>query len=171
VPLPGETALIAASILAARGHYSIVSVIVVAALAAIIGDNIGYWIGRTGGRALLERWGPLRRYSARALPPSERFFEKHGGKTVFIGRFVAVLRVTAAWLAGITHMPWWRFFLWNAAGGIAWATTIGLLAYYFGKAAADAVQTYGIYALIAIVVLVTVGFIGMRLLKKRYEPT
>ena len=170
VPLPGETALIAAAILAERGHYSIVWVIVVAAAAAIIGDNIGYWIGRTGGRALLERWGPVRRYAERALPPGERFFARHGGKTVFIGRFVAVLRVTAAWLAGITHMPWWRFFLWNAAGGIVWATGVSLLAFYFGKAAADAVATYGVYALIVIVVGAVIAFIVMRLLKKRLEP-
>jgi membrane protein DedA with SNARE-associated domain len=171
VPLPGETALVAAAILAARGHYSIVEVIAVAAAAAIIGDNVGYWIGRTGGRALLERWGPVRRYAERALPPGERFFKKHGGKTVFIGRFVSVLRVTAAWLAGITHMPWWRFFLWNATGGIVWATLVSLLAYYFGKAAADAVQTYGLYALVAIVVVAAVGFFVLRLLKKRMEPS
>jgi membrane protein DedA with SNARE-associated domain len=171
VPLPGETALIAAAILAERGHYSIVWVIVVAAAAAIIGDNIGYWIGRTGGRALLERWGPVRRYAQRALPPGERFFARHGGKTVFIGRFVAVLRVTAAWLAGITHMSWWRFFLWNAAGGIVWATGVSLLAFYFGKAAADAVATYGVYALIVIVVGAVIAFVVMRLLKKRLEPT
>jgi membrane protein DedA with SNARE-associated domain len=171
LPLPGETALIAAAILAERGHYSIVWVIVVAAAAAIIGDNIGYWIGRTGGRALLERWGPVRRYAARALPPGERFFARHGGKTVFIGRFVAVLRVTAAWLAGITHMPWWRFFLWNAAGGIVWATGVSLLAFYFGKAAADAVATYGVYALVVIVVGAVIAFVVMRLLKKRLETT
>ena len=171
VPLPGETALIAAAILAARGHYSIVEVIAVAAAAAIIGDNVGYWIGRTGGRALLERWGPIKRYSERVLPPGERFFRKHGGKTVFIGRFVSVLRVTAAWLAGITHMPWWRFFIWNAAGGIAWATLVSLLAYYFGKAAADAVATYGIYALVAIVVLAAIAFVVVRVVKKRVEPT
>jgi membrane protein DedA with SNARE-associated domain len=170
VPLPGETALVAAAILASRGHYSVVSVIAVAAAAAIIGDNVGYWIGRTGGRQLLERWGPIKRYADRAIPPGERFFEKHGGKTVFIGRFVAVLRVTAAWLAGITHMSWWRFFLWNAAGGIVWATGVSLLAYYFGKAAADAVQTYGIYALLALVVVAAIVFFGMRLLKKRIEP-
>jgi membrane protein DedA with SNARE-associated domain len=171
VPLPGETALIAAAILAARGHYSIVEVIVVAAFAAIVGDNVGYWIGRTGGRALLERWGPIKRYSERVLPPGERFFRKHGGKTVFIGRFVSVLRVTAAWLAGITHMPWWRFFIWNAAGGIIWATLVSLLAYYFGKAAADAVATYGIYALVAIVVLAVIAFVVVRVVKKRVEPT
>ena len=87
------------------------------------------------------------------------------------GRFVAVLRVTAAWLAGITHMTWWRFFLWNAAGGIVWATGVSLLAFYFGKAAADAVPTYGVYALIVIVVGAVIAFVVMRLLKKRLEPT
>ncbi len=171
VPLPGETALIAAAILAGRGHYSIVEVIAVAAAAAILGDNVGYLIGRTGGRKLLERWGPIKRYAERVLPPGERFFKKHGGKTVFIGRFVAVLRVTAAWLAGITHMPWWRFFLWNAAGGIVWATGVSLLAYYFGKAAADAVATYGVYALVAIVVIAAITFVAVRVLKKRIEPS
>ena len=171
VPLPGETALIAAAILAGRGHYSIVEVIAVAAAAAILGDNVGYLIGRTGGRKLLERWGPIKRYAERVLPPGERFFKKHGGKTVFIGRFVAVLRVTAAWLAGITHMPWWRFFLWNAAGGIVWATGVSLLAYYFGKAAADAVATYGVYALVAIVVIAALAFVAVRVVKKRIEPS
>jgi membrane protein DedA with SNARE-associated domain len=170
VPLPGETALVAAAILAERGHYSIIEVIAVAAAAAIVGDNVGYWIGRTGGRKLLERWGPLKRYSERVLPPGERFFRKHGGKTVFIGRFVSVLRVTAAWLAGITHMSWWRFFLWNAAGGIVWATGVSLLAYYFGKAAADAVATYGIYAAVAIVVVGVIAFVVVRVVKKRIEP-
>jgi len=173
VPLPGETALVAAAILATprQHHYSIVTVIVVAACAAIVGDNIGYWLGRTGGRALLERFGPVRRYADRLLPAGERFFKRHGGKTVFLGRFVAVLRVTAAWLAGITHMTWWRFFLWNAAGGIVWATGVGLLAYYFGKAAADAVQSYGIYALVAIIVVALLGVVALRVVKKRFEPT
>src|SRR6185312_12693550 len=100
VPLPGETALIAASILVTQGHYELWEVIVVAAAAAIIGDNIGYWIGRVGGRALLERFGPVARYAEKALPPAERFFAKHGAKTVFLGRFIAFLRVTSAWLAG-----------------------------------------------------------------------
>jgi membrane protein DedA with SNARE-associated domain len=171
LPLPGETALIAAAILATpkQHHYSIVTVIAVAALAAIIGDNIGYWLGRTGGRRLLERWGPLRRYSERVLPPGERFFQRHGGKTVFFGRFVAVLRVTAAWLAGITHMPWWRFFLWNAAGGIVWATGIGLLAYYFGKAAADAISKYGFTGAAVVVVLAALVFFAIHFWQKRMQ--
>ncbi|MDX6476816.1 MAG: hypothetical protein QOH95_2327 [Gaiellaceae bacterium] len=171
VPLPGETALIAAAILATpkHHHYSIVTVIAVAAVAAIVGDNAGYWIGRTGGRALLERWGPIRRYAERVLPRGERFFKKHGGKTVFIARFVSVLRVTAAWLAGITHMPWWRFFLWNAAGGIAWATGVGLLAYYFGKAAADAIGRYGLLGVAIVIVLAAIVFAGFRIWHKRME--
>jgi membrane protein DedA with SNARE-associated domain len=167
IPVPGETALVTAAFLASQGHYSIVAVIAVAAAGAIIGDNIGYWIGREGGRKLLERWGPVRRYADKALPPAERFFDKHGAKAVFFGRFIAFLRVTAAWLAGISHMTWWRFLIWNAAGGILWAIAISLLAYQFGKAAADAVSRYGLFAVAAIVVLALVGFVGMHFWKKR----
>src|SRR5213595_290997 len=119
IPLPGETALVAAGVLASRGDMDIVAVIAVAATAAIVGDNIGYWAGRLGGRRLLERWEPLERHASRVLPWSERFFQRHGGKTIFLARFVAVLRVTAALVAGISRMHWWLFFLWNAAGGIA----------------------------------------------------
>jgi membrane protein DedA with SNARE-associated domain len=167
IPVPGETALVTAAFLASQGHYSIVAVIAVAAAGAIIGDNIGYWIGREGGRKLLERWGPVRRYADKALPPAERFFQKHGAKAVFFGRFIAFLRVTAAWLAGISRMTWWRFLIWNAAGGILWAIAISLLAYEFGKAAADAVSRYGLFAVAAIVVLALAGLLGMHFWKKR----
>ena len=166
VPLPGETALIAAAVLA-HDHYGIAWVIVVAAAAAIVGDNIGYWVGRLGGRKLVERWGITRRYAEKALPPSERFFARHGGKTVFLGRFVAVLRVTAAWLAGISRMHWWEFFLWNAAGGIIWAAGTGLLAYWAGQAAADAIEHYGLDAGGVLVVLAIVGFVVLRLWRNR----
>jgi membrane-associated protein len=147
--LPGETALIAAAVLAAKGHLSIAGVIVVAAAAAIIGDNIGYWLGREGARRLIDRYARLRRYADRVLPPAERFFERHGGKAVFFARFFGGLRVTGAWMAGITRMQWWRFLAWNAAGGIVWALGVGLLAYYAGRAAADALARYGVYAAIA----------------------
>jgi membrane protein DedA with SNARE-associated domain len=167
VPLPGETALIAAGIFASQGHYSIVTVIVVAAAAAIIGDNIGYWVARIWGRRLLTRWKPLERFAERVLPPSERFFEKHGSKTVFIGRFVAILRFTAAWLAGISHMPWWRFLLWNAAGGICWATLVGLVAYYAGQAAADAINRYGLYGGITVVGIAALVLVGVHFLRRR----
>jgi membrane protein DedA with SNARE-associated domain len=167
VPVPGETALIAAAVLAQRGHYSLVSVIAVAALAAIVGDNCGYWIGRKGGRALLARTPILRDHYARALPPAERFFQKHGPKTVFIGRFIAILRWTTAWIAGISRMPWWRFFAWNAAGGIAWATLVGVVAYAAGSATADAIGRYGLYAAVGIVVAVVLGFIGVKAWRRR----
>lgn len=146
--LPGETALIAAAVYASKGNLSIEAVILVAAVAAIVGDNIGYWIGREGGRRLLTRWAPLHRFSERVLPPAERFFDRHGGKAVFLARFFGGLRVTGAWMAGITRMTWWRFLAWNAAGGIVWAIAVGLLAYYAGKAAADALARYGVYAAI-----------------------
>jgi membrane protein DedA with SNARE-associated domain len=167
VPLPGETALITAGVLAAQGHYSIVSVIVVAAAGAIVGDNVGYWIGRKGGRALLERTPYIRDYFARVLPPSERFFNRHGAKAVFFGRFVSILRVTAAWLAGITHMPWWRFLFWNAAGGILWATAFGLIAYFAGRAVAEAINRYGLYAGIGLVVLIVLAIPVVHRWRKR----
>ena len=169
VPLPGETALAAAAVLASQHHYDIAEVIAVAAVAAIVGDNVGYWLGRAGGRRLLDRWRFTARWAERALPPGERFFEKHGGKTVFLARFIAFLRVTAAWLAGITRMTWWRFFLWNAAGGICWAIAIGLLAYYAGRAVVDAVGRYGVYAGVAAVVLGLAGFFALRLVRRRME--
>ena len=167
VPLPGETALIAASVLASQGHYSIVAVIVVAAAGAIVGDNAGYWIGRKGGRALLRRIPYLRDYFARILPPAERFFERHGAKAVFFGRFVSILRVTAAWLAGISHMPWWRFLFWNAAGGVIWATAFGVVAYYSGRAAADAINHYGLYAGIGLAVLIVIAVVGIHFWRRR----
>jgi membrane protein DedA with SNARE-associated domain len=160
IPLPGETALIAFGVLASQGHYSIGVVIAVAATAAIIGDNLGYWlIGRKGGRRLFERWGPLRRRAERILPPTERLMAKHGGKIVFFGRFIAFLRYTAAWAAGIARMPWGEFLFWNAAGGICWATAVGLVAYFGGSAAADAIQRYGAYAAIVVAGLAIIAFL------------
>src|SRR5436189_102692 len=117
VPLPGETALIAAAVFASQGHLSLTELIVVASAAAIIGDNIGYWLGRKLGRGFLQRYGVVRRFSERVLPPAERFFERHGGKAIFLARWFSGFRIAGAWIAGFAHMPWWRFFLWNAAGG------------------------------------------------------
>jgi membrane protein DedA with SNARE-associated domain len=167
IPLPGETALIAASLLAARGRYEIWEVIVIAAAAAIIGDNLGYWAARMWGVRIASKWKLLASYRDRALPPAERFFEAHGGKTVFIARFVAILRFTVAWLAGITRMHWWKFFFWNAAGGICWAVGIALLAYYGGKAAADAFDRYGLIGAAVILVLIVAGLVGVHFWRKR----
>src|SRR2546427_2148807 len=141
IPLPGETALIAFGVLAAEGHCSFGSVIGIGAAGAIGGDNLGYWlIGRLGGRALFRRWRWLNQYSDRVLPRAEALMARHGGKTVFFGRFVSILRYTVAWVAGLSHMHWWRFLFWNAVGGIAWATAGGLTSYYARPAAGDAVQ-------------------------------
>jgi membrane protein DedA with SNARE-associated domain len=167
VPLPGETALVASGVLASQSKLNIVVVIVVASAAAIIGDNGGYWIGRKGGRKVLERWSLVNKHAKRVLPRAERMFAKHGGKTVFFGRFIAVLRITAAWMAGISHMPWWRFLFFNAAGGILWATLVGLVAYYSGEAAASAIQTYGLYAAGAVVLIVLAVWFAMRWWERR----
>ena len=170
IPLPGETALIAFGVLAAQGHYRIEWVIVIAAAAAILGDNLGYWlIGRLGGRALFERWGWLRRYADRVLPRAERIMDRHGGKTVFFGRFIAILRFTAAWVAGLGRMHWWKFLFWNAAGGIAWAAAVGLVAFWAGKAAADAIQRYGLFAAAGVVALALIGFIALQIGKRYFE--
>ncbi|HEY7018152.1 MAG TPA: DedA family protein [Gaiellaceae bacterium] len=167
VPLPGETALVAAGVFASNGDLNIAAVVAVAAAAAIIGDNIGYWIGRTGGRRLLERWPPLSRWGDRVLPWSEAFFHRHGAKTIFIGRFFSVLRVTAAWMAGVSRMHWWRFFAWNAAGGICWALLVGLVAYFAGQAAADAIARYGLIGGVALIAVVLAGVVGFHLWRKR----
>jgi len=170
IPVPGETALIAFGVLASQGHNSIVDVIVVAAAGAIVGDNLGYWlIGRLGGRALFERWSWLHQYSARVLPPAERIMARHGGATVFFGRFVAILRYTVAWVAGLTRMRWWRFLFWNAAGGIVWATAVGLTAYYGGKAVADTIARYGAYAAVIAAVAIVVAWLSVRLARRRLE--
>jgi membrane protein DedA with SNARE-associated domain len=167
LPVPGETALIACSVLASQGALPIVWVVVVGVLAAILGDNLGYWVARKGGRPLLQRHKWTREYAARYLPASERFFKKHGGKAVFFGRFVAVLRVTAAWVAGISHMHWWRFLAWNAAGGIVWATGVSLISYYLGDAAASAIGKYGLYAAGGALLLSALGFVIVKRIEKR----
>ena len=170
VPVPGETALIAFAVLAAEGHYSISVVIALAAAGAIIGDNLGYWlIGRIGGRALFRKWGWLNQYADRTLPRAERLMARHGGKTVFFGRFIAVLRYTVAWVAGIARMPWGRFLFWNAAGGIVWAISVGLIAYYAGQAAATAIQTYGLYTGIAVIATLLLGWSLVHYGKHRVE--
>ncbi len=169
IPLPGETALITAAVLAASGRFNIVEVIAVAAIAAIIGDTIGYWIARLGGRALIDRIPFAAPAAEKFLPKGEAFFQRHGPKTVLIARFVAGLRIAIAWLAGLSRMPWLRFLAYNAAGGILWATTYGLAAYYFGQAAVDAVAKYGFFAVILIVGVGVLVFFGHRILTRRME--
>ncbi|HZD87303.1 MAG TPA: DedA family protein [Gaiellaceae bacterium] len=134
VPVPGETAVIAASLYAGSTHkLQIWWVIVVAAAAAIIGDNIGFTIGRYGGARLLLRYGNKIHLHERRLKVGIWVFRRHGGKVVFWGRFVSILRTYAAFLAGTNQMEWPRFLVFNAAGGIIWATLYGIAYYEFGR--------------------------------------
>ena len=165
VPIPGETALITAAVLASRGKLHIELVIPLAAAAAIVGDNIGYLIGRKGGRWLLERPGRFQRQRHEVLAVGEPFFERHGPKAVFLGRFLLGLRVWASWLAGATRMHWRSFLFWNAAGGICWATAVGLIAYFLGQSATNALETFGLYGLIAALVAIASAL----LLRRRHR--
>jgi membrane-associated protein len=167
VPLPGETALFAASILASKGRFSIEAVIAVAATAAILGDNVGYLIGRKFGRRLLEAPGPFERHRRAVISYGQPFFDKHGPKAVFLGRFVSGLRITAAWLAGVNRMRWRDFLFWNATGGIVWASAAGILAYSFGHAAEQAIKTAGLVGLIGAVVLAIAVWVIVRRRHKR----
>jgi membrane protein DedA with SNARE-associated domain len=134
IPFPGETMLLLAAFYAAIDHQmSIVLIIVFAALGAIVGDNLGFYAGRTGGKAFAERYGRYLFLKPEHMKRAESFFAKHGDKTVFLGRFVAILRAWAAFLAGINQMNWKTFLVYNAAGGILWATIYGLLGYFAGR--------------------------------------
>jgi membrane-associated protein len=157
VPVPGETALVTASIVASRGRLDIEIVIALAAAAAILGDNVGFAIGRRLGRRLLTAPGPLLAHRRRVIAVGEPFFDRHGPKAVFLGRWVTGLRITAAWMAGVTHMSWPTFLFWNALGGIAWATSIGLLAYFVGHSAEAIIHVAGL----AGAGLVVVGGLGL----------
>ena len=147
VPVPGETAVIFAGLSAASGRLSIVAVIVVASAAAIIGDNVGFLIGRRGGRWLLERPGRFEAERRRVLEVGDPFFERHGGKAVFLGRWIAGLRVWASWLAGASDMRWPVFLLFNALGGICWSTSVALAAYYGGKSVEHVFSQIGLYGI------------------------
>jgi len=132
VPLPGETALVAASALAATGRLDFPIVLLTAAVAAVVGDNFGYLVGRLGGYRLLAGRGPLQAHRSRLLARGDAFFAQHGAVAVFLGRWTPFLRVTAAVLAGTHHMKWRHFLVWNTLGGVGWAVTIGGCAYLLG---------------------------------------
>jgi membrane protein DedA with SNARE-associated domain len=134
IPVPGETMLVTAAIYAGTtGRLSIFWVIVASSAGAIVGDNIGYTIGRTGGYRLLKRYGRYIRLEENRLRLGQYLFHKHGSKVVFFGRFVSVLRIFAAFLAGVNRMHWRRFLIFNAAGGIIWSTIYGTAAYLLGQ--------------------------------------
>ena len=133
IPLPGETALVTAAAFAALGHLSIYGVLTTAVAAAVISDNGGYWIGRKGGIALVRRYGRFLHLNEAHLERARHFFGRHGPPTVFIGRFIALLRTWTAVLAGAARMPYGRFMLYNALGAACWAGAVGALGYVFGR--------------------------------------
>jgi membrane protein DedA with SNARE-associated domain len=164
--IPGETALIVAAALASRGKLSLPIVIGVAAAAAIVGDNVGYQIGRRGLRPLANRPGRLAARRRRLIERGEEFFARRGAAAVFFGRWLPGLRVVTSWLAGAEQMPWPRFLFWNALGGIAWATTIGCLAYVLGQSASGSLGAIGFIG-VAVAVLVYLGAYLRRRLRRR----
>jgi membrane protein DedA with SNARE-associated domain len=168
--VPGETALIAASVLASQGHGSIAGTIGLAIAAAVLGAATGYAIGRWRGRALLLRWEWVERLTRRGIARSDEFFHRHGAKAVFLGRFAPILRATLGWMAGVGRMSLPRFLVWNVAGATAWGLAIGLGAYYLGAAAIKAVERD---AAIGTLVLVGIaaGVVGLHLLRRRAERT
>jgi membrane protein DedA with SNARE-associated domain len=111
----------------------------------------------------------VKRWADTTIPRVEKLIRHHGGKVVFFGRFIALLRFTAAWVAGLGRMPWWRFFFWNAAGGIVWAIVVSLVAYYGGEKAADAITKYGTLGIAGIIAIVVIGWLALHFAKRRLE--
>ncbi len=144
LPLPGETALLTAGGLAAGGQLALPVVILVAAVAAIAGDTVGYWLGRRGGRAFLLRDGFRAADRRRAVERADRFFARYGAATVFVGRWVPGLRVVAAVMAGATRMPWKRFVVANTLGAFAWAATVASFAAALGPTGAPILAVTGL---------------------------
>src|SRR5713226_8919502 len=175
IPFPGETMLLLASFYAAVSHQlQIPLVIACAAFGAIIGDNIGYLVGRTGGRAFVIRYGRYVFIKPEHLALAEAYFAKHGNKTVFFGRFIALLRAWAAFLAGVNHMQWRTFLFYNAAGGILWATIYGTLGYIAGRFFHDNFATVeriardiGLIGAVIVVAFAVTAFILLRRRRKR----
>jgi membrane-associated protein len=168
IPVPGETALIAAALLAHDGQLEIVPLVALAATAAILGDNVGFAIGRHFGRNLFERPGPFHDHRLKVLEHGEPFFAKHGPKAVFLGRWVSGLRIASAWLAGMNRMSWPTFLFWNALGGIAWAASIGFAVYALGDVAEHIIAVAGPVAA-GLIVVAVIAFVVWRRRRSRRE--
>ena len=165
LPVPGETTLLAGGVLARTGTLSLGSVMAVATCAAILGDNLGFWIGRQGGRALAERHGRTVGLTPARLADFDAFFARYGAGTVFIARFVTGLRVFCAILAGGSEMPWSTFLIFNATGAVVWAVTIATAGYsvaYSWERLQRLVGVTGLIALLIVVIFAAVALIGAR---------
>lgn len=156
IPLPGEATLIAASIIAGTTQELHIALVIAAAGAgAIVGDNAGFWIGRSLGYRLLRRFGRYIGLTERRIMLGQYLFSRYGGTLVFVGRFIALLRTLAPFVAGANRMPWRRFAPFNAAGGVTWATILGTAAYFLGKEAHGIMGRVG--ALLAVLGIAAVG--------------
>lgn len=163
IPFPGETMLLAAAIYAGTTHHLQLPFIIIAAAAgAILGDNLGFFVGREGGFRLLRRYGRYIRLDERKLKLGMYLFRKHGGKVVFFGRFVAVLRAWAAFLAGVSRMQWDRFLVFNAAGGILWASLFGVGGYLLGSNIHRVAGVFGKVTVALAALLLIIGFLWLR---------
>ncbi len=170
VPVPGETALVSAALYAGSTHQiGIASVVLVAAAAAIVGDNFGYLVGRWVGIRLLARYGRYIRLDEPRLKVGQYLFLRHGGKIVFFARFVALLRAYAALLAGVNRMSWPRFLVMNALGGICWALLFGGGAYLFGAQVKRVSGPVGVLLLLTAIGLVVAGILFFRRHEKELE--
>ena len=138
IPFPGATILLAAGILVQQGHLELEYAIVFGILGAIIGSQIGYWVGQRGGRSFVLKWGRYVKITPERLGRVERFFVRYGGKAVFASRFVSVFRVLGAPVAGMSRMRGSTFFLFSALGGMVWATAVILIGYFFGQSWVEA---------------------------------
>jgi membrane protein DedA with SNARE-associated domain len=157
IPLPGETVLIAAATYAATtGRLDIWIIFLAATAGAILGDNLGYWIGYRGGYKLARKYGHKIRLDERKLKVGRYIFDRHGGKVVFFGRFVSVLRTFAAFLAGTVHMAWPRFLAYNASGGVVWAAIFSFGFYIAGNTLEKLSGTVNV-VLISLAVLVVIA--------------
>jgi membrane protein DedA with SNARE-associated domain len=164
IPSPGETALVAAAVLASQGKLQIWLVILIGVASAIAGDNMGYLLGRRFGRDVFVAGGPLQDHRRRAVAAGDRFFARHGPKAVFLARWIALVRFAAAWLAGINRMRFRQFFFWNALGGISWGVTYGLVGYFAGEAGAGVLKRLGIVGAIVlgVMLLATITLVVIR---------
>ncbi len=159
VPLPGETILLTSGFLAQQGHLDVGDAILFGILGAAAGDQLGYWVGREGGRPFVLRWGRYVRITPERLSRAEAFFARHGGKAVFLARFFAGLRVIGALVAGISRMRWETFTLYNVLGGTVWATAVVLVGYLVGGSIGLVERWLGrATLLLAVLVAVVVGF-------------
>ena len=161
VPVPGETILLAGAVLARFGHLTLTWVVVIAIAGAVFGDNVGFFIGRRGGRRFLERRGRVLGLTAARLAQFDAFFARHGAKTVFVARFVTGLRVVGAILAGASTLPWNRFLIFNAAGAIAWASTFGAVGYLLGYSWETIERWIGHLGLVLLLMLLAAGAVAL----------